>query len=408
MGGSINQLINSLGNTYRQAYSGLPREVWVFSLITLLNRCGTMALVFFVLYLTNVYDFSNHEAGLVISLSGVGGILGALVGGWASDRFGAIPSQIVFLVLVALQFGFLVFAKTRIEIGMCLFVLVFFNEAVRPGLHAACLDYCNEDNQKRAMGLLRLMINLGMSIGPVVGGFLAEYELWDWLFLVDGVTCLVTAGLLFLMFGLKPATLASKRSPGKDAQVQGGSPWKDLKLLKFGLFYLMTLVVFVQVNSTYVKYLEEVYWFSESRIGLITAVNPLVIVLLEMVIIQVVQRHSTLKTIAVGSFLICLGFGLLPFGTSSVFCVMTVLVWTAGEILAFPMASVYVVELSQGNNRGRYMGFITVLFSISMIIGPVAGLALYEINQHLPWYLALGIGGFSGIGLWRMATSTVR
>lgn len=391
-------------NAYREAYSGLPREIWILSLIMLINRAGTMVMLFFILYLTNVFGFSNQVAGGIISLSALGGIFGALFGGWFADRFGSIKAQIVFLILVGFHFFVMLLAQSLVEITLALFVLMFLNEAVRPGLHSACLDYCEPHQQKRSMGLLRLTINLGMAIGPVIGGFMAEYELWNGMFILDGLTCIASAILLFLFFGFginrHPALEGSEKKEIQPVQ----SPWRDQRMLSFGIFYLLMLIVFIQVASTFIKYLQEVYGFSESQIGLINAINPLLIVAVEMVIIKAIEGYSTIRTIAVGSLLLCLGFGLLPFGTSTAFCIFTVVVWTFGEIFAFPMAAAYVAELSNERNRGSYMGFITVMFSCSMIIGPLIGLSLYEIDKDLPWYLALLVGAISFLFLWNMKT----
>ena len=290
------------------------------------------------------------------------------------------------------------------EISCALFVLTFFSEAVRPGLHAACLDYCEIENQKRSMGLLRLAVNLGMAIGPVIGGFLAQYALWNWLFILDGVTCFVSAVLLFLVFGWgrqhvpEPATETSNGTKIR-------SPWQDRRMLSFGFYYLLTLIVFVQFASTFVKYLKDIHQLSESQIGLISSINPILIVIVEMLIIKAIEKRSTLKTIAVGALLICLGFGSLPFGPSAYFCIISVTILTFGEILAFPVSAAYVAELSDQANRGRYMGFITVMFSIAMIVGPVLGLSLYEINPDLPWYASLGAGLLTFTALWNMKPS---
>ena len=413
-------MVAKIFDTYRNAYAGLPRAIWLLSLIMLINRAGTMVIIFFVLYLTDVFDFSNQLAGWIISFSAVGGLLGALFGGWMSDRFGSIQSQILLLALVGIQFFAMLLATTLASVTVMLFVLMFLGESVRPGLHAACLDYSEPENQKRSMGLLRLAINLGMAIGPVLGGLLAQFGLWNWLFILDGATCIFSALLLYLVFGfgrvshgsLKPArmesgdgkTLEAESKSHPSRQVVSRSPWRDRRMLSFGFFYLLILIVFVQFGSTFVKFLQEVHGMAESQIGLLSSINPILIVIVEMVIIKSLERHSTLKTIAVGAFLICLGFGSLAFAPTAWFCILPVVILTFGEIFAFPLTAAYAAEMSNESNRGQYMGFITVMFSIAMIIGPVLGLSLYEIDPNLPWYAALGVGVITSACLWKMAS----
>ena len=412
-------MIKTVFNSYRGAYADLPSKIWLLSAIMLINRAGTMVLVFFVLYLTNVFGYSDQTAGGIISISALGGIAGALFGGWFADRFGSVRAQLIFLTLTAIQFLFLMRADSLVGVTAMLVVLMFFNEAVRPGLNACCLEYSQPENQKRSMGLLRLAVNLGMAVGPVMGGFLAEYDAWDWMFLIDAASCFAASILLFVVFGLGKSPrrdFGSDDCIGGREQVQSGrldndeaeksqtylSPWHDPRMLRFGAVFMLTLIVFIQFGTTLIKYLEEVYGFSESQIGLIESLNPILIVSFEMVLIKRVEKFSTVKVIAFGSLLICLGFGLLPFGSSAAFCLLAVTVWTFGEMLSFPLATAYVAELSNDRNRARYQGFITVIWSMAMVVGPFLGLTLYGIDKNLPWYAALVIGAISFPMIWNL------
>lgn len=412
-------MIKAVVNSYRDAYAGLPPKIWLLSAIMLINRAGTMVLVFFVLYLTNVFGYSGQTAGGIISISALGGIAGALFGGWFSDRFGSVRAQLLFLTLSAIQFLVLMQMTTLVGVTSMLVILMFFNEAVRPGLNSCCLEYSQPENQKRSMGLLRLAVNLGMAFGPVIGGFLAEYDAWDWLFVIDSASCIAATILLFVVFGLgaKPnheeanqkgvAGLTQDISSGVGVAEEVGpqqflSPWRDPRMLRFGAVFMLTLIVFIQFGSTLIKYLEEVYGFSESQIGMIEALNPVLIVAFEMVLIKAVEKYSTVKIIAIGSLLICLGFGLLPFGSSLAFCLLAVTVWTFGEMLSFPLAMSYVAELSNERNRARYQGFITVTWSMAMVVGPFLGLTLYGIDKNLPWYAALVIGAIAFPMIWNL------
>ena len=407
-------VIKAVVNSYRSAYAGLPLKIWLLSAIMLINRAGTMVLVFFVLYLTNVFGYSSQTAGGIISISALGGIAGALVGGWYSDRFGSVRAQLLFLTLSALQFLVLMQMTSLVGVTSMLVILMFFNEAVRPGLNSCCLEYSQPENQKRSMGLLRLAVNLGMAFGPVIGGFLAEYDAWDWLFVIDSASCIAATLLLFVVFGLgedpKREENQSEPVPAQNgtAVFDTGksqnylSPWRDPRMLRFGAVFLLTLIVFIQFGSTLIKYLEEVYGFSESQIGMLEALNPVLIVAFEMVLIKAVEKYSTVKVIAIGSLLICLGFGLLPFGNSLAFCLLAVTVWTFGEMLSFPLATAYVAELSNDRNRARYQSFITVIWSMAMVVGPFLGLSLYGIDKNLPWYAALVIGAIAFPMIWNL------
>jgi predicted MFS family arabinose efflux permease len=75
-------MFRSILATYRAAFSGLDRSVWLLSLATLVNRSGTMVMPFLVLYLTEKRGFAITDAGRALGLYGVGGVLGSYLGGW--------------------------------------------------------------------------------------------------------------------------------------------------------------------------------------------------------------------------------------------------------------------------------------------------------------------------------------
>ena len=91
-------ILRSLFLAYRNAYSGLPREVWMLAIALFVNRFGTMVLPFLTLYMTDELGFDEISAGKMLSIYGLGSIAGCYVGGRFSKRFGAIRTQLLFLV----------------------------------------------------------------------------------------------------------------------------------------------------------------------------------------------------------------------------------------------------------------------------------------------------------------------
>ena len=85
--------------TYREAYSGLSRELWLLSLAMVINRAGGMVLPFLALYLTNDRGLTVGGAGQILALYGIGAIGGSFIGGWAADHIGATRTQQLSLLL---------------------------------------------------------------------------------------------------------------------------------------------------------------------------------------------------------------------------------------------------------------------------------------------------------------------
>ena len=125
-------MFNKFVNSYRQAISGLPREVWYLALVMFINRSGSMVLAFLTLYVNKELGYSEQLAGMVIAIFGVGSILGSLLGGWLTDRVGAIRLQAIAFVLNAVGFVALYQLTDYVAFAVTLFLMSAAGEAFRP------------------------------------------------------------------------------------------------------------------------------------------------------------------------------------------------------------------------------------------------------------------------------------
>ena len=185
----------------------LPRPVWVVSVSQLVNRAGSMVLSFLVLYLTNDRGFSAENAGFVLFLYGVGSIVAAPWAGRLADRWGAVPLMRGSLFLSGAMLLIYPFAGSPVAIGAATILLAMLTEAFRPAAMAFIGEIVAPANRKSAFALYRLAINLGMAIGPAIGGMLATLS-FRYLFFADGATS-IAAGLV-----LTAAAMPGRRGEG--------------------------------------------------------------------------------------------------------------------------------------------------------------------------------------------------
>ena len=384
---------------YRQLFSGLPREVWRLSLVTVVHRSGTMVLPFLTLYLTTRHGFSAREAGGVLSLYGVGAIGGAYVGGWLSDRVGSISAQLAGLCLSAGGLAVLSAMQSPLSIIVIVLLWSIVAESIRPANAAALAELSPPELQVRAFGLRRLGMNLGMSIGPAVGGVLAAYS-YLWLFFVEASVSLLAAGLLWALFPPRRQSVARER-PGYTAlgsrSGTARSPWGDgVFLVLVGLVTLLVTVL-CQLFGAYPLTLTEQYRLPEYTLGLVFTLNTLVIVVFQMPIIHAVERFDPLQVIGLGAFLLCAGFALLALTSSIGPIGVTVLVWTLGEMLTTPLLEGFVANRSAVESRGQYMGLFSAAFSLAFVLAPLGGTWVYEVwGYRTLWFLC----GVLGVMLW--------
>jgi len=367
-------MIRSLRDLYRSAFAGLPGPVWALAAVTLVNRAGTMVLPFLMLYLTTQRGYSATEAGLALSLYGVGAVGGSVLGGRAADRIGSIRTQGLSLVLTAATFFVLGGLRSRAAIGAAILTLAVVGEAFRPASATAFAAASDAGNRVRAFALSRLAINLGMTVGPAAGGFLALLD-YRWLFWADGGTCLLAAAVLWLLFRRRPHPASAVREP---VATTGRSPWSDRPFLAVCLLNTLLLTVFFQLVGTFPLTLRALFRLTEERIGLLLAVNTVLIVLFEMVLAHLLARFDPLRVVAIGSLFVCIGFGALPLGSGAAYAVFTVMIWTVGEMLTIPFAEGYVANRGETGRRGMYLGLHNVSFAVAFVVAPIAGTWAFE------------------------------
>jgi predicted MFS family arabinose efflux permease len=379
---------------YRAAYAGLPREVWLLAFALFVNRSGTMVMTFMTLYLTSQLGMSEAGAGRMISVYGLGAVTGAFLGGRLSRRLGSIRLQTICLFLSIPGYLVLPLWHSWPPLALSLFGLSLFSEAVRPANAVAITNFTTASNRTRAFALNRLAANLGFSFGPVIGGVLATIH-FGLLFVVDAATTLLAAMLLLYFFRLRRTERATADC---DAEVLQVSPLKDGPFVVFLLLMLASVSFFFQFGSTYPLYLRDHYRLSKPLIGLMFAVNTTVIVALEMLLIDAIKQWSVLRTIGVGCFLFCLGFAILPFGSSGYFCVFAMLVVTLGEMLSFTFSASFAANRSTPGNEGPYMGWYAMNIAIASVLGPTVGSAIYQVNQDALWISGLLVGATALVG----------
>lgn len=390
---------------YRNAFSGLNRDVWLLSLVLFINRAGTMVIPFLTIYLTVKKGFTLEEAGFILSLFGAGSVLGSFVGGWLTDRIGHYPVQFWTLILSGFGFISLGYAEHFWEFGIIIFVTSTIGDAFRPANQASVASYSHPDRRTRSFALMRLAVNLGMATGPALGGLLSQTLGYEWLFVMDGVTCMLAALCLRLFLRPKPVVepvtdlAATKQKPSLPPR----SAYRDRLFIAFVALNLVFAIGFMQLFNALPVFLKTVYEFSEFQVGLLITFNGLLIVIMEMPLVAGLEnRYSSLGIIAIGNILIALGYTCFTLGLSwIVIPIIFMLFLTMGEMLSLPFASAFALSRSGETNRGQYMGLYSMGFAVALIIAPIFGMYIAgHFGFEVLWGILAIMGTGAGIGFW--------
>jgi MFS family permease len=360
-----------------RALKDLPHNMWVLFWATLINRSGTMVLPFLALYMTKHFGYSEADAGLVLAVYGVGALITAPVIGKVSDKVGSFRNMKASLFMTGFMFFVYTFISNYYFILGFTFLLAVINEAFRPANLSLISEVVTPSQRRTAFALNRLAINLGMSIGPVVGGLLTLIN-FSIIFYVDGITSLIAA--LFLVTS-KWEKLKGQNDPGilvGNEEPKHLSALKDKNLIFFLLALIPIVMVFFQHMSTMPLFLVHNLGFSTATYGALTIVNTGLIILIEVPLNNYLSTWSDKKNLTIGAILTAIGFGGMAFAHDIPFLIITIIIWTFGEMIVFPASAAYVSEIAPVKKRGEYMGFFQMSFSISFMAGPWLGSVILE------------------------------
>ncbi len=383
-------MLRAFFQDYQKAFRGLSADTWWLSLVMLVNRSGTMVIPFMTVYLTLHFGASVSKAAFVMTLFGAGSVLGALMGGRATDRFGYFRVQLVALAGGGVLFMLLGLMRTYEEVCVLAFLLSMVNEAFRPANAVAVAHHSRAENRTRSYSLNRLAINLGWAVGGAMGGFIASHS-YHLLFWVDGCTNLAAALLLFIV--LRPAQDGGENQLAADSREPAPSVHRDRPYLFFVFLQMLFAICFFHLFTILPVYFKTVLQLSERVIGISMSLNGLIITLFEMVIVfRLEGRRPPLLYVMPGVLLVGLSYAVfnLP-GLSAMMLVMisTVIV-SFGEILSMPFMNTFWISRTVSANRGQYAGLFSSSWSVAQIVGPLAGGLIAERAGYpaLWWSLA--------------------
>ncbi|HEY2513451.1 MAG TPA: MFS transporter [Thermoanaerobaculia bacterium] len=373
----------------------LPRPVWTVAASQLVNRAGSMVLSFLVLYLTRERGFSAEKAGFILFLYGAGAIVSAPLAGRLADRWGAAPVMRASLFCSGAMLLLYPLAQSLPVIGIVTIVLAMLTEAFRPAAMSFFGEAVESARRKSAFAVYRLAINLGMAIGPAVGGVLATIS-FRYLFLVDGTTSLAAA-IVLSAASLPSRTHAPHAHPANLTTATrvrlSTAAHADPRFLAFLAGVLPVTVIFFQHISSMPLYIVRNLGLSAATFGLLFSLNCLLIVVLEIPLNAATAHWPHRQTLALGAVLSGAGFGAMAFARDFWSLAATVVLWTFGEMLFFPASAAYATDIAPDSRRGEYSGLYTMVFSVAFAIGPWAGTVVLErLGARILWASTFVLG----------------
>lgn len=382
---------------YLDSFRGFGPGIWLLTLITFVNRAGTMVVPFLSLYLTKDMGLTLEQVGWIMSCFGAGSIVGSWLGGRLTDRIGFYEVMVGSLLTSGLAFLALQYVRGAVPFGLAVFGLMVLSDGFRPAMFVAIRQYARPENRTRAVTLIRLAINLGFSLGPAIGGLIITSWGYAGLFWVDGITCLLAMAMLVRWLPRKEAGAGEPPA----AHAAKASPYTDRPYLFFLFLVALISIPFLQYFSTVPLFYSAVHGLSEEYIGLMLGANGLLIFLVEMPLVKGCEdgRVPLFRILRGSVLLFVLSFVVLVTAPHVALLWVGIVLMTFGEMLNFPFMNRFAYERSERGAPGAYMALFTMSWSVAHIIGHTLGLHLVaSVGYTTTWWfftalLVVALGG---------------
>lgn len=382
-------MFESLLKTYRR----FPSTFWVVAGTHFIDVIGNTLLVpFFALYITAKFNVGMTQAGAILAVNSLAGLLGSALGGALADRYGRRGIILFGLVVSALS-GLTLGFVTQYALFYALSALVgLLGSTAFPAHQAMIADLLPPETRADGFGLLRVISNFAWIIGPTIGGFLASFD-YLYLFLGDAVISIITA---VLVFRLLPETMPQpheKEVPEPLLQtLRGyGTALRDRPFVAFILASMIMILVYSQMYSSLSVFLRDVHGINPRFYGMIMSSSAVTVVLFQLWVTRFIQRYPPLLMMAAATFFYMIGFSMYGFVAIVPLFVLAMVIITIGEMIAMPTSSALAASFAPEDKRARYMAVFSLTWSIPSMVGPwAAGLVMDNYDPRLLWYS----GGF--------------
>ncbi len=379
----------------KSIYNEFPKQFWTLIAASFIDRLGGALLFpFFTLYVTEKFGVGMTQIGLLFGVFSISGMIGGILGGVLTDRFGRKITLILGLVASALSSVVMGLINTLDVFIIFALVSGIFSEIGGPAHQAMVADLLPNKQRAQGFGIFRVVFNLAVAIGPAIGGLLASKS-YLLLFICDAITSLITAIIVAVsMRETKPEESGETKHESIGQTFRGYiEVLHDSTFMAFIAVGILMVLVYVQMNSTLPVYLRDFHGINARGFGYILSLNAGMVVLFQFYITRKIKDLSPMPMMAIGCVLYAIGFSMYGFFASYTSFLIAMVIITIGEMIVSPVSQALVAFLSPENMRGRYMALSGFNWMIGFAIGPLlAGLVIDYIDARWVWYGAGIIG----------------
>jgi MFS family permease len=391
----------------KKVYKEFPRLFWIVVGTRFIDAFGsTLLFPFFALYITQRFNVGMTQAGVLLGMSSLFGLIGMMAGGALADKFGRRQLILFGLVFSAISSLSLGLANDIRMLYPLIIVVGLLSHMAGPAYEAMLVDILPEEKRQEGYAILRIVFNFAWIFGTALGGLIASRSFFA-LFVIDSTISCIVAALIFRLLPETHPQVKEKKRGNEESLWQTILGYsvvlKDLAFVAFTIAGMFALIVYQQQYSTLAVYMRDVHGINSQGFGVILSVTGLEVVVFQFWVSRVIRRRPAFLMMAISTLIFAIGFFMYGMVSSFILFVIAAVIICLGEMFFFPTSSVLAANFAPEDMRGRYMAVSGLVWSIPATIGPAAaGIIIDNYNPNLVWYIGGVICIISGIGYYAL------
>jgi MFS family permease len=373
-----------------QIYHEFPARFWIVVLASFIDGIGgTLLFPFFALYITQRFGVGMTQAGILLGVFSLFGLIGSVVGGALTDKFGRRKLILFGLVFSALSMLALGLANTLAALYPLAVVIGTLSNIAGPAHNAMVADILPEEKRQEGFGVLRVAGNLAWIIGPTIGGFVANKSFFA-LFVIDAIiSCIVAVIVYRLIPETKPEPHAQAGHESILKTFAGyGLVARDFAFMAFLVASIVMLAVYQQMYNSLSVYLRDNHAISTQGYGFLLTASAIMVVFFQFWVSRVIKRRAPFLMMALGTLFYMIGFSMFGLVSAYYLFVGAIVIVTMGEMIVVPTSQALAANFAPEEMRGRYMAAFGLSWALPSTLAPAAaGYILDNFNPNLLWYL---------------------
>lgn len=378
---------------FRTVYREFPPQFWLVVVTSFIDRVGgTILFPFFSLYITDSFNVGMTQAGIVLGIFSAFGLVGSMIGGGLTDRFGRrnlILFGLVFSALSTLSLGFVDSLALLYPLATVIGLLF---EISGPAHQAMVADLLPEEKRQEGFGILRVVGNMAWIVGPTIGGFVANRS-YFLLFVLDAaISCLVAVIFYIFIKETKPQLEEDESESMLQTFAGYQEVLRDIPYIAFLVASILMGIVYQQMYNSLSVYLRDHHGIAPQGYGFLLTSSAVTVILFQFLTTRMIKDQPPLIMMALGTFFYMIGFGMFGFVSAYALFAAAIVIITVGEMIVVPTGQALAASFAPVAMRGRYMAAFGISWALPATIGPgAAGLILDNFNPDMLWYIGAGL-----------------